>query len=105
MRERFHAFPRAFTTAAAAASADAATKSLANHRMPSRPVNPRTDSAHPGFSCSRGFVPCLDAFTHANTPSRRRSARLSGARDCIIEGCKSRVDGMPSWLRNVGGGW
>lgn len=24
----------------------------------------------------------------------------SRERDCIIEGCKSRVDGMPSWLRS-----
>lgn len=27
---------------------------------------------------------------------------MEGERDCIIEGCKSRVDGMPSWLRK---GW
>lgn len=92
---RFHAFPRPFTLFREL-SRQLPTNSLANHQT----AHPSPTPPDSPFHASLKVRAMLRRFTHANIPSRRRSTRLSRARLYYRGGCKSRVDGMPSWLRS-----
>lgn len=69
------------------------TKSLTNHQMPLTTPPPPPPFRAPKGSC---HAPML---LHTRIFQSVKIDWISRERDCIIEGCELRVDGMPSWLR------